>query len=185
MTLAVVRQTIAVAPRPRRRLEERVLVHLPRMLHFFARLVWRLPARSRVRQLLLRRAVTVSWEAFNRGDFKVAFALYAAEVESSFDPKLVSLGLADTSGRDARVALQRGVMGQFGVLRFQGEELIDLGDSRVLIIGRMTGAGFSSGVAFDNDWAVIVTISSGRIVREEIFLDRVEATAAAGLREPG
>jgi ketosteroid isomerase-like protein len=179
--LAVVRQPIAVAPRTRRRLEERVLVRLPRVRSFLSRLVWRLPARSRLRQVLLRRAAIDSWESFNRGDFEVAFAFYGANVESTFDPKLVSVGLADTSGRDARVALQRGVMAQFGVLRYQPEELVDLDDGRLLIIGRMTGAGLSSGVAFDNDWAVIVTVSGGWIVREEVFLDRADATASAGL----
>jgi ketosteroid isomerase-like protein len=147
VTLAVVRQPITITPRTRRRLEERVLVGLPRALGFLGGAIWRLPARSRLRRALLRRAVTVSWEAFNRGDFAVAFALYGANVESTFDPKLVSVGLSDTSGRDARVALQQGVMRQFGELRFQPEDLVDLGDGRLLIIGRVTGAGLSTGRA--------------------------------------
>ena len=49
--------------------------------------------------------------------------------------------------------------------------------------GRIVGTGLSSGAGFDSDWAVLLTISDGRVVREQFFFDRSEALEAAGLSE--
>jgi ketosteroid isomerase-like protein len=47
----------------------------------------------------------------------------------------------------------------------------------------MEGSGLTSGVGLDNDWADLFTISAGRVIREQVFLDRTDALEAAGLRE--
>jgi ketosteroid isomerase-like protein len=70
-----------------------------------------------------------------------------------------------------------------GDFRFEPEELADLGDGRVVVIGRQKGSGLSSGAAFDTDWAVLITLSAGLVSREQFFFDRAEALAAAGLPE--
>src|SRR5712692_10321285 len=78
---AVVRQPIAVAAHSRRRVEERLGLRFPRALAFVAQMVLRLPQRSRLRQALVRRAVRLSFEATNRGDYEAVFMLYHPEVE--------------------------------------------------------------------------------------------------------
>ncbi len=60
------------------------------------------------------------------------------------------------------------------------EELLDLHD-RVLLLG-MVGSGPNSGAAFDRQWPDLLTVSRGRVVREQVSFNRSEALAAAGLR---
>jgi ketosteroid isomerase-like protein len=179
----IVRQPVAVAARSRRRLEERLGLRFPRVRALLVRAVQRLPPRSGLRRALLRRAVVSGWQALNRGDLEVSFALYHPNVVSEVAPGLVSIGLGDTRGRDARVALQKEGLAGFGEFRFESEELIDLGDGRLLTVGRMKGSGLSSGAAFDQDWAALLTISMGWVIHEQIFLNRREALEAVGLRE--
>lgn len=112
----------------------------------------------------------------------MAFALYHRDVESTVDPLLAGIGLGNTRGRDARVAVQKEAMAEFREFRFESEELVDLGDSRVLMVGRMKGSGRTSGAAFDHDWAALFTFAAGWVTREQVFLDRAEALVAAGLR---
>jgi hypothetical protein len=52
-----------------------------------------------------------------------------------------------------------------------------------LAIGRMTGSGLGSAVAVDNEWGTLITISAGRVIREQDFIDHGEAREAVGLRE--
>ena len=49
--------------------------------------------------------------------------------------------------------------------------------------GRIVGSGLTSGAGFDSDWAVLLTVSDARVVREQFFFDRADAFEAAGLRE--
>jgi hypothetical protein len=60
--------------------------------------------------------------------------------------------------------------------------LIDLGD-RLLILGRVKGSGLRSGAPFDDQWANLLTISAGRVIREQPFFSHHEALDAAGLSE--
>ena len=48
--------------------------------------------------------------------------------------------------------------------------------------GRIVGSGLSSGAAVDSDWAVIVTLAAGRVIREQFFFDHAAALEAVGLR---
>ena len=57
-----------------------------------------------------------------------------------------------------------------------------LGNDRAFMAGRIVGSGLSSGAAVDNDWAVIVTLAAGRVIREQFFFDHDAALDAVGLR---
>jgi ketosteroid isomerase-like protein len=97
--------------------------------------------------------------------------------------QFTSLGL-DTRyrGHQERIDFQRRWTAEWGEVRFEPEELIDLG-TRVLALSRMTGSGLGSGVAVDNEWANLITISGGQVIREQAFMDHGEALEAAGLHE--
>jgi ketosteroid isomerase-like protein len=71
----------------------------------------------------------------------------------------------------------------FEDLRYELLELIDVGDDRVVMIGRMEGSGGSSGASVDTDWGVLFVMSAGRAIREQAFFNRNEALEAVGLRE--
>jgi ketosteroid isomerase-like protein len=77
---------------------------------------------------------------------------------------------------------QRRWIDEWGVFRFEPDELIDLGD-RLLMVGRMKGSGLSSGAVTTNEWALLVTVSAGRVIREQVFFDHAHALEAAGLQE--
>jgi ketosteroid isomerase-like protein len=179
----VVRQPVAVRPQSRRRLEERLGVRLPAVLALVSRAVWRLPPRSRLRRAVIRRVVQLAYEATNRGDYEAAFMLYHDDVELIVPPQFTALGL-DTRyrGRQERIDFQRRWKAEWGAVRFEPEEVIDLG-SRLLVSARMTGSGLGSGVAVDNEWATLIAISAGRVIREQDFIDHGEALEAVELRE--
>jgi hypothetical protein len=181
----VVRQPVAVAPRSRRRLEQRALVRFPGVFALLARLVLRLPPRSRLRQEAIRRAMQVGLEANNRRDFEAAYALYDPQVELVTESRLVALGFDRVyRGREERIRFQQRWTAEWGEFQFAPEELVDLGDGRILVCGHIVGSGLSSGAAFDTYWAYIGTTSSaGRVIREQFFFDRREALQAAGLSE--
>jgi len=178
------RQPMAVAPRSRRRLEERLGLRFPDVIAFVVGLVWRLPPHSPLRQAFLRHAATMGCQAVNRGDFQATFVLYDQQVELVPDRRFVELGFDGVyRGRAERIRFQQRWSAEWGDFQFAPEELIDLGDGRVFIHGRTVGSGLTSGVGFDNNWAVLLTFSEGRIVREQFFFDHAAALEAAGLSE--
>jgi ketosteroid isomerase-like protein len=131
----------------------------------------------------MRRIVRLVYEATNRGDYEAAFMLHDPDVELIVPPQFTALGF-DTRyrGRQERIDFQRRWKSEWGEVRFEPEEVIDL-SPRVLVIARMTGSGLGSGAAVDNEWATLITISAGRMIREQDFMDHGEALEAAGLRE--
>jgi ketosteroid isomerase-like protein len=63
------------------------------------------------------------------------------------------------------------------------EELIDLGDDRVLAVQHATGRAKASGVETELHYAVIYTLHDGKISRGREYGDRSQALEAVGLRE--
>jgi ketosteroid isomerase-like protein len=180
----MVRQPMAVATRSSRHLVERLGVRFPGAVAFVERLGWRLSPHSRLRQAFLRRGVELGLEAVNRGDFEAAFARYDPRVELVSDARFVELGFDGVyRGRAERIRFQQRWVAEWGDFRFAPEELIDLGDGRLFVHGRTVGSGLASGAGFESDWAVLLTFSDARIVREQFFFDRAQALEAAGLRE--
>ena len=141
----------------------------------------RLPPSSRLRQAFTRRAVEIAFDAANRGDYEAAFMLYHPDIELIAPQQIVALGLNPTySGKEARVQFQRDWSAEWGAFKFEPSELTYLGD-RLLVTGRITGAGRSSGAAFDSEWGVLVRLDSGQVTEERFFFDLSQALEAAGL----
>lgn len=181
----IVRQPIALRSRARRAPDERVFLRLPSVVALACRVVWRLSPRSRVRQAFIRRGAQLGFDALNRGDFRSRFfVLYDPNVEFITPPRLVGLGFDPVyHGREGRVRFQKRWMDEWGEMRFEPEEVFDLGDG-LLFLGRVEGSGVSSGAAFASEqWGVLYEASAGRVIREEPFFDRREALEAAGLHE--
>ena len=172
------------ADHSRRRLEQHLGVHFPRLLNFIARLAWRLPP-GRLRNAFLSRNVRSAWEAFNRRDLDAAFMLYHPDCESTWPDDLLTVGFSvpGTHNREDRIRIQReGFEDWGGSLHFEPEELIEVGD-RLVTIGRMDATGPGSGAAVDMEWVAVVTMRDGRAIREEIYFDLRQALDAAGLPE--
>jgi ketosteroid isomerase-like protein len=63
------------------------------------------------------------------------------------------------------------------------EEVLDLGDNRVVAVQRATGRAKASGVQTNIRYAVVYTLRDGKIVRGREYIDRNQALEAVGLRE--
>jgi ketosteroid isomerase-like protein len=176
-----VRQAIAARPQSRRSLDQRLAVRFPTLPPLLARMVWKLPPKSSLRRKMVAYAARVLFESFNRGDLEVAFTLYHPLGETSFPPKLVSVGFeSNTRGRAERVSAQRRWNAEWGEFRNEPQEVIDLGD-RVLLLVHLRGIGLGSGAHVDTEAAYLLVMSDGRAIREQMFLDHREALEAAGL----
>jgi ketosteroid isomerase-like protein len=177
------RQSLALAADSRRRLGERLALRVPYIQSLVTRVWWKRPPRSRLRQAIVRRLVRQSFEAANRGDYEVTFALYDRDVELIPPTGLVRLGdEASYRGLEARVRYERNWRAEWGDFRYEPDELRDLGD-RFLVMGRIRSSGLSSGAAIDTDFANLFTLSAGKVIREQVFFNRAEALKAAGLSE--
>lgn len=180
----VVRKPIALRDRSRRSLEERFYVRFPGVLALLIRLVFRLPATSKLRGALVARYAQLGFAALNRKDFEASFNVLDDDLEFVTPPRLVGLGFDPIfRGRSGRIEFQRRWMAEWGDMRFEPHETVDLGD-RLLFLGAVRGSGMSSGAGFESDnWAVLYDVMNGRIVRERPFFDRREALEAAGLAD--
>jgi ketosteroid isomerase-like protein len=63
------------------------------------------------------------------------------------------------------------------------EELLDLGDDRVVAVLHLAGRAKVSGVETELRFAVVCTLRDGKIVRGREYIDREQALEAVGLRE--
>jgi ketosteroid isomerase-like protein len=132
---------------------------------------------------VVRLAFRWALEAANRGDFEAAFALLPPDYETITPPELVGLGLEPSyRGREGRLTFQLTWMRDLGEFEQEAEEVIDTGD-QIILLGRMMGTGLGSGANFESEVAYVVTLSGGRLVREQPFRSHTEAREAAGLSE--
>jgi ketosteroid isomerase-like protein len=63
------------------------------------------------------------------------------------------------------------------------EELLDLGDDRVVAVLRLAGRAKLSGLETELRFAVVYTLRDGKIVRGREYIDREQALQAVGLSE--
>jgi ketosteroid isomerase-like protein len=180
----VVRQPIVVGVNSRRRLEERLSLRFPGVFALLVQFVQRLPLRSRLRRALIHRAAQNGFAASNRGDYEAAFAFLHPDCASTFPPELRTIGTeGGTRGREELMSFERRWRAEWGTIRYEPEEIIDLAGQRLLFVERMKGGGLRSGAPIDIEWGLLYTLSAGRVTREQVFFDRGEAVAAAGLSE--
>ena len=126
------------------------------------------------------RAVAVGWDAMNRGDLVAGLALYHPDVVSIFDPGMVSIGFGNTRGREDRLRMLNEAYGEtWDGMRFEPDELIYLDEQRLLVIGRMRGAGAASRAPFETFWANLWMIADGLVIRDQVIADRDEALRVA------
>ena len=183
MPQKVARQPIALKAGSSRGWDERIFLRFPSAATCLTRVVLRLPSGSGLRRAVLRRALQTGFDAINRGDFESGFLFHDPEVVFITPRPLVDIGFDhEYRGREARHEFQRRWTAEWGEMLFQPDEVLDLG-GRLLCIGQVKGSGLSSGAGFWGDWALVLTLSAGRVIREQPFFDSREALEAVGLGE--
>jgi uncharacterized protein len=124
--------------------------------------------------------VRLGYDAFNRGDLGGVLDLCAPDVEWQ---DTAAIDTSAVTGKDGVRAFFESVMEAWDEIRRDPEEIIDLGDDRVLVLFHTTGRGKGSGIEVDGKGADLLTIRGGLLMRWVAFADRSQALEAAGLRE--
>jgi len=91
--------------------------------------------------------------------------------------------VGEMQGADALRRYYEDWLDMFDNVTVVPEELLDIGDDRVLAVLHVTGRAKASGVETELRYAVICTVRDGKIARGREYGDRAEALEAAGLRE--
>jgi ketosteroid isomerase-like protein len=173
--------------RRHRKLDEWVWSLFPGLMPFSTRIVLRLPLSSRLRYRLVNYWVRRSYEIVNRRDFELALGAqhpdvlirYAPDPGGFIPPDLVG----DYHGADGfRVAWTRW-LDAFEDLRVEPDEVVDLGDERLLVGIRAVGRGSGSGIEVAQHGFTLYTFRDGLVASHEFFSDRELAEQAAGISE--
>ena len=169
----------------RRTLDDRLFVRLPALFRLLTDALLRLPPRSRLRQLMLARRMGRAYAAANRRDFEVVLAGWDPEAEYRPGAGVIAPDQdAVFYGNDGYRQMWRNWLGAFEDLRFDPEEILDLGDT-FLVTARQRGHGSGSGVAVSKPVFQLFQVRRGLVVWQQDFGDRSEALEAAGLSETG
>jgi ketosteroid isomerase-like protein len=123
-----------------------------------------------------------TYEALNRLGPEGVFPFMDADVETVESPEFADTG--SFHGHDGFARVHKQFTDQFDEFYVEPEEFIDAGD-KVVGCARLRGKGKLSGIDIDLLAYHVMTVNAGKIVRLDVFLDRAQAMAAAGLeREP-
>jgi ketosteroid isomerase-like protein len=184
-SIKFVRKPLRVRQRSRRTLDERLALRFPRPFTAYARLISRLPPRSRLRQAGLWRAAQRALEAYNRRDLDAVVIGCHPEFEWHPDRRWVEAGLMESSycgleGYRRYVAATAEVFG--GEVYVQPVELIDLG-TRFVVLAEAPMRAQASGVPLTEPWALVATVENGQVISYHEYFDHAEALEAVGLSE--
>jgi ketosteroid isomerase-like protein len=165
-----------------RTLDQRVYVHFPTLYRLLADAVSRLSPRSRLRRLILARSVALAYAAANRRDFEVVLIGIDPEIEYRPSADMMPPDLETAfHGHDGYLQLWRYWLDAFEDIRWDPEEMLDLGDT-FLVTARQRGHGSGSGVAVSEPVFQLYELRRGIVGRLDDFLDRSKALEAAAAR---
>jgi len=165
----------------RRSFDQRLFVRFPTLYRLLADACMRLPPRSRLRRLMLARVVGRAYAAANRRDFEVVLVGWDPQSEYRPSDELMPPDLELVfHGHDGYLRLWRHWLDAFEDIRWDPEEILDFGDA-FLVTAQQRGRGSGSGVAVSELVFQLFELRRGLVVRQQDFLDRSKALAAAEL----
>jgi len=139
-----------------------------------------LPPGSQLRRRGLKRLMTLGWAASSREDYEVSLLFYEPDMEIQMAAEFARiLGLAERyQGHQGFLELWRDYREDMADLRFEPEQIIDLGD-RFAVRATVVGVGRSGGVAIRQTRGYIFYVSPrGLIARQEHYLTWEDALTA-------
>jgi ketosteroid isomerase-like protein len=119
-----------------------------------------------------------SWEMWERGDLTGWLDLISDDLVT----RRVGLDNATFRGKEGFLEQASEWSEGFAEWSVAAEEFIDAGD-QVVVRNQQTARGDSSGVPIEMDFWFVYTVSQGKIVRVDMFVNEREALKAVGLRE--
>jgi len=165
----------------RRSLDERLFVRLPTVYRLLVEAFTRLPPRSWPRRLMLARRIARTYAAANRRDFDVILTGLDPRTEYRPAPDLIAPDQDEVfTGHDGYLAMWRNWLDAFEDLRFDPEEVLDLGDT-FLVTAQQSAHVPGSGVAVGKPVFQLFKLRRGLVVWQRDFSERSKALEAAGL----
>jgi ketosteroid isomerase-like protein len=176
----IVRWKVGPHLTPRRTALGHLIARVPWLVPLGARLIFRLPAGSRLRRFALDGAFRLAIGALNRQDWDVLFPALAPafELHLTEDPARLGAGLEPVyKGQDAHRQVMKVWTEPFEDFRWELKELLDPGGNVIGGLAEMAARGSGSGVETRAPQAAVWTLERGLMVRQELFWDQVAAEA--------
>ena len=123
--------------------------------------------------------VQMGFSALRRGDLESFFSILDSGVEWVNPPYAVEPGTRRGTAA-FREALDR-MRQSFGGIRLKVDEVVEAGETVVVVTGRWTGKGTASGVQLETPFSSALTLRNGKVVRYEWFREKAEALDAGQL----
>jgi ketosteroid isomerase-like protein len=128
---------------------------------------------------LIRRMYGFDWAAIRsrREGFDELRAMVTPDFESRLSPELGERILAGVQGLEMFV---EAVEEDFREFHYEAEELEEVGDDQVLVLGRIIARARATGMPLSGEFGHIWTVRDGLATRVKAHRDRDEARRAAG-----
>ena len=125
------------------------------------------------------------YDAWLADDYETVFATYDAQIRLNPDPDASWVGIGeDYVGHAGIRRYMAAVYDAFDDYRPEVEDVLDVGDARVLTLAIEHGRGRGSGAQVEaNRTAHLWTLRDGKAIQVDLFLDRGRAFEAVGLQE--
>ena len=123
------------------------------------------------------------YDEFGEGRFWTSDHLFDPDVEYERKRMTADVMTGKWRGLEAMGAALLEWLETVEDLRIEAERYIDTGDDSVVVFTRHRAIAKTSGLPIDEEFADVLTVRKGRIVRLHTYRHRSEAVAAVGLRE--
>jgi ketosteroid isomerase-like protein len=164
-----------------RTLEERLMIRWPSAWVALSRALQRLPPRSRVRRVLLRRNALSGWGAWVRGDLDLCLVRFAPDWHYDPPSDWLIAGMPNVYRGHAGLREWSADLRQaWEFLDHAPLEIIDAGDVLAFLC-EIRLRGRASGIELDSRLGQVFWIERGLIVRERDFSDWDEALRVLGI----
>ena len=126
--------------------------------------------------------VRASTEAINRGDIDGALETAADDFEMDWSNSIGPLkGIY--KGKEQVKELWTSFVDAFDEVRWDPEEIIEVDESRVIVVNHVRMRGRGSGIDVDATGVQLWTIRAGKGRRVKLYQSKAEALEAVGLKE--
>ena len=105
------------------------------------------------------------------------------EIEWVMEPTALDALPTPYRGIDGVMEFFEGLVEAFEQIHLTPERFFDRGDQGLVCFVRAKARARMAGIELDEQWAHLITVRDGRILRLQQFLDRFEGLKAAGLEE--
>jgi ketosteroid isomerase-like protein len=128
---------------------------------------------------LIRHIYGFDWAAIRsrREGFDELRAMVTPDFESRLSPELGDRVLSGVKGLEMFV---EAIEQDFSEFEYDADELEEIGENRVLVLGRIVARARATGMPLSGEFGHIWTVRDGLAARVEAHRDREEARKAAG-----